>query len=142
MIEAQETKFVPVLAPVSVAGGATATSLIVDTDGFSYASLYAFFGLIGANGVATLKWQESDNADGSSASDITGAAFDALVDADDGKAYGGFLALGAGRKRYLKIVMTIGATNAALASAFAILSRANEMPNTAAERGLGAQFIV
>lgn len=142
MIEAQNTKFVPVLAPISVAGGATATSLIVDTAGFNYVSLYAFFGLIGANGVATLKWQEDDAADGNTATDIAGASFSALVDADDGKCYGGFMALGGTRKRYLKIFMTIGATNATLASAFAILSKANEAPDTATERGLAAQFVI
>ena len=144
MIEAQKYKFAPLLAPISVAGGATATSLVVDTLGFSYADIWVFFGLVGANGVATLKVQESDASNGSGATDIAGANFsDTLpVDADDGKAFSAKIPLGAGRKRYLVIALVNGATNATLASAFALLHRADVVPNTAAERGIEHELVI
>ena len=143
MIEAQKYKFAPFTAPISVTG-ATATSLIVDTLGYSYVDVIAFFGLIGAAGVTALKVQEDDAADGNTATDITGATFTGIlpVDADDGKAFSCKFPLGAGRKRYLKLVLVNGATNATLASAFAILSRANEVPDTAAERGIEHEVIL
>lgn len=142
MIEAQKYKFVPLVAPISVTG-APATSLVVDTLGFSYVDVIAFFGLIGAGGVTALKVQESDLSNGGSATDIPEATFTGIlpVDADDGKAFSCKIPLGAGRKRYLVIVMTVGA-NASLVSAFALLHRADEVPNTAAERGIEHEVIL
>lgn len=142
MIEAQKYKFAPFTAPISVTG-ATATSLIVDTLGFSYVDVIAFFGLIGAAGVTALKVQEDDASDGNTATDIPEATFTGIlpVDADDGKAFSCKIPLGAGRKRYLKLVMTVGA-NASLVSAFALLHRADEVPNTAAERGIEHEVIL
>lgn len=143
MIEAQKYKFAPLLAPISIAGGASATSLIVDTLGFSYADVFAFFGLIGASGVNVLKVQEDVLADGSTATDITGADFGGLpVTGDAGGAFSTKIPLGAGRKRYLKLVLTKGADNVALCSAFVLLHRADEVPNTAAERGLVDEAIM
>jgi hypothetical protein len=142
MIESQASKFAPAMIPASIAGGATVTPIIIDTDGFSYATLNVFFGLVGANGVTTCKWQESVNADGSSATDIPNAAFTGIVDASDGGCYRGFLKLGGARKRYLRLSLVNGATNATLAAAWADLSQANQTPDSASERGLAAQFIV
>lgn len=137
MIEAQKYKFAPLLAPISVAGGASATSLVVDTLGFAYADVIAFFGAIGASGISALKVQESDASNGSSPSDVPGADFGGLpVTGDAGGAFSTKIPLGAGRKRYLVIVLTKGADNVALCSAFVLLHRADEVPNTAAERGL------
>lgn len=142
MIEAQKYKFAPFTAPISVTG-ATATSLIVDTLGFSYVDVIAFFGLIGAAGVTALKVQEDDASDGATATDIPDATFAGIlpVNADDDKAFSCKIPLGAGRKRYLKLVMTVGA-NASLVSAFALLHRADEVPNTAAERGIEHEVIL
>lgn len=139
MIEAQETSIKFFLHPISLGTGVTATSLVVDTDGFNYVSLYADVGVVGATGITVLKWQESHNADGSGAVDITGATNAAFTTAATTR--GGFLSLGTGR-RYLTVVMTNGATGVTLATAFAILSRSNEMPSTAAQRGLAAQFVL
>jgi len=141
MNPAQTAKFAPILAPISVAGGATATSLVVDTLGFSHGAFYAFFGLIGANGITACKFQEADTS-GGSYTDISGADIGALTDSDDGECHGGTIKFGAGRKRYIKIVLTNGATNASLCSAFALLYGANEVPNSATERGLSSQFTV
>lgn len=140
MIHAQDAKYFTVLAPISVAGGATATTIELDTLGFDYVELLVQSGLVGANGVATIKIQESD-VSGSGQVDVTGLAFTALVDADDGKILGAFIDVKK-RKRYLTLVITNGATNASLMSAIARLSRAAQSPTTATERGLLEQKIV
>jgi hypothetical protein len=144
VIEAQKYKFSRLLAPISLAGGASATSIIVDTLGFSYADVVVFFGDINASGVTVLKIQEDDAVGGGSATDIPGATFaDALpVNADDNGAFSVKFPLGAGRKRYLKLVLTNAATNITLASAFVLLHRADEVPNTIAERGLADEIIL
>jgi hypothetical protein len=138
MIDGQNAKYVVALAPISVAGGAGATTVEVDTLGFDFAEFIIQSGLIPSTGVATLKIQESD-ASGSGQADITGAAFTALVDADDGKIICCFMSLKA-RKRYLTLVITNGATNASLLASIVRLSRAEQIPATATARGLKAQL--
>lgn len=140
MIDAQNAKYVAALPPVSVAGGATATTTEIDTLGFDYVELLIQSGLVGANGVATIKVQESD-VSGSGQTDVTGLSFTALVDADDNKILGAFIDM-RGRKRYLTLVITNGATNASLMSAIARLSRGKQTPATATARGLQEQKIV
>lgn len=140
MFDLQKCKFVTVLAPISVAGGATATCVEVDTKGFRAGAFLVQAGLLGANGVATLKWQQSDTS-GSGGVDITGASHTALVDADDGKNYCTFMDF-RGMKRYITLVAVVGATNACLLSSVAVLYRAEESPDSATERGLGEQLFV
>lgn len=139
MFDLQNCKFVHALAPISVAGGATATANPVDCRGFRAAALLIQAGVVPATGVATLKWQESD--DNSTYTDIPGAAHTALVDANDNVIVSTFVSL-LGRKRYMKPVVTNGATNATVMAATAILYRAEETPNNAAERGLLEQLFV
>jgi len=140
MFDLQRVKFASVLAPISVAGGATATCVEVDTLGFRAGAFYIYSGLVGANGVATLKWQHSDTS-GSGGVDITGAGHTALVDANDGIAVATFMDL-RGLKRYITLVITNGSTNASVLSSFALLYRAEESPNTATERGLLEQLFI
>lgn len=140
MFDLQRCKFVTVLAPISVAGGATATCVEVDTKGFRAGAFLIQSGLVGANGVTTLKWQESDTS-GSGGVDISGAAHTALVDANDGINLATFMDF-RGRKRYITLVLTNGATNASLLSSVAILYRAEESPDSATERGLLEQKFV
>lgn len=140
MFDLQRCKFQKVLAPISVAGGATATCTEVDTLGFRAGAFLIQSGLVGANGVAVAKWQQSDTS-GSGGADITGAAHTALVDADDGINFATYMDF-RGKKRYITLVLTNGATNASLLSAVAILYRAEESPNTAAERGVQEQLFV
>lgn len=139
MFDLQRCKFAKVLAPISVAGGATATCTEVDTKGFRAGAFYVFSGLVGANGISA-KWQESDTS-GSGGVDITGATHTSLVDADDGIAVVTFLDL-RGRKRYITLVSVDGATNASLLAAFALLYRAEESPDSASERGVQEQLFV
>lgn len=140
MFDLQRTKIAKVLAPISVAGGATATCTEVDTKGFRAGAFYILTGLVGANGVTTLKWQESDTS-GSGGVDISGASHTALVDADDGIQLCTYMDF-RGRKRYITLVLTVGSTNACLLAAYAILYRAEESPDSASERGVQEQLFV
>ena len=138
MIDAPTAKYVQALPPVSVAGGASATTTEIDTIGFDYCEFLVLAGLIPSTGVATLKLQESD-VSGSGQVDISGAAWTALVDADDNKVVAAFLDLRK-RKRFLTLVITNGATNASLLASLAILSRARQLPDTASDRNLKEQL--
>lgn len=144
MITAQNSRIVKVLAPISVAGGATATCTEIDTlnlgVAYDYLKVCIMSGLVGANGVATLKLQESETS-GSGGADITGAAWTALVDADDGIIVACNLNL-LGRKRYITLVLTNGATNASVLAAWGELSRAGQAPNTATLRGFQEELTV
>lgn len=140
MLDLQAVKFFHVLAPISVAGGATATVNDIDTKGFRAVALLIQAGVVPATGVAALKWQESDTA-GSGFVDIPGAAHTALVDANDNAIVATFINL-KGRKRHIRAVITNGITNATVMAAMAILYRAEESPDTVAERGLLEQLFV
>jgi hypothetical protein len=143
MLDLQSAKFVNVVPPISVAGGANATVVtVVDTKGFRAAALRVVSGLLGANGVSTIVWQESHEATGANAVNITGANHTALVDANDNTIICTFLNNLGNRRRYLVPLITVGSTNACLLAADAILYRAEETPNTATERGLLEQKFV
>jgi hypothetical protein len=143
MLDLQNCKFVNVVPPISVAGGANATVVaVVDTKGFRAAALKVSAGLLGANGVTVIQWQESHEANGANAVNITGANHTALVDANDNTIICTFLNNLGNRRRYLLPLITVGSTNACLLSAEAILYRAEEAPNTATERGLLEQKFV
>lgn len=143
MIQAQAVKVAPLVIPVSL-NNATATSLIVDTQGFHYGDIVIQIGA-SAGELSALKLQEDDASDGNTATDITGAAFtgdDLPGTASDGDTLSIKLPLGGTRKRYLKLVATEDNTGAMLFSATALLSRADEAPDTATKRGLAAEVIL
>ena len=143
MVEAQNVKVAPFILPVSL-NNATATSAIVDTRGFNYADVQITLGA-SAGTLSVLKLQEDDASDGNTATDITGAAFtggDLPSTDDDGKVYSIKLPLGGNRKRYLKIVATEDNTGAMLIGSTVQLSRGDEAPNSASERGLEAEVIL
>ncbi len=143
MVEAQNVKVAPIVVPVSLSN-ASATSLIVDTRGWSYADVQISIGA-SAGTLSVLKLQEDDAADGSSATDITGAAFtgsDLPSTDSDGDVLSIKLPLAGSRKRYLKLVATEDNTGAMLFGATVQLSRGAEAPNSATERGLAAEVIL
>jgi len=140
MLDLQAIKFANVLPPISVAGGATAASNDIDTKNFRAVAAIIQAGVVPATGVATLKWQESDQL-ASGYTDIPGANHTALVDADDNVIVSTFINL-KGRKRFLRLVLTNGATNPTVMAALALLYRAEEFPDTLAERGLKEQLFV
>lgn len=143
MIHAQSIKVAPLVVPVSLSS-ASATSLIVDTQGFNYGDIVIQIGA-SAGLLTVLKLQEDDASDGNTATDITGAAFtgsDLPGTGSDGDTLSIKLPLGGTRKRYLKLVATEGGTGAQLFSATAFLSRADEAPASATARGLAAEVIL
>ena len=143
MLDLQNAKFVSAVPPISVAGGATATVVnVIDTKGFRAAALHVHAGLLGANGVTVIAWQESHESDGANAVNIAGANHTALTGAQDNVVICTHINLLGNRRRYLKPLITIGSTDACVLSAGAILYRAEETPNTATERGLLEQKFV
>jgi hypothetical protein len=143
MLDLQKAKFVSVLPPISVAGGANATIVnVVDTAGWRAVQLLVHAGALGANGVTVIQWQESHESNGANAVNITGAGHTALVDANDNINIGCHINLKGNRRRYLTALITVGSTNACLLAATAILYRGEQDPDTATERGLLEQKFV
>ncbi|MBA3712445.1 MAG: hypothetical protein H0W76_08340 [Pyrinomonadaceae bacterium] len=147
MIQTQAFKIVPLTPPAAIIDNASLATAEIDTAGFSYCDVYVWLAATDI-AITALKVQESD-VSGSGMVDITGLVFGAtgapaLPSAtDDNKLYGFHIDCRGGRKRFLDLVATVGdGTVGAFVAAFAILSRAAEAPNTAAERGLAAELFV
>lgn len=134
------------LAPVSLNGAGT--TIVIDTLGFDYCEIAVLHGLVGAADFTVLKVQEADaitdantltsGADitglivGTS-TDIAGAATTFPGDASDGLIKPLFEIDLRARKRYIDVAVTTGA--ASLIAIVARLSRAEQMPTTAAQKG-------
>jgi hypothetical protein len=116
----------------------------IDTKGFRYVTIY---GILGANDIALTVWkvQESDTT-GSGFVDITtpttlvavGTTGDGRLPTgtDDDTIFGFFIDM-KGRKRFLDVVATNGnGSTGGFIAIIALLSRAEEAPNTTTERGL------
>lgn len=147
MINMQSVAVRPVLAPISI-NGTTATVTEVDTLGYDYATFIFYSGLTGAATYDELSIGSSDtagsghvvitkatvleNSSGTTAG--TTVTFTDPVAADDGVMWIAYLDLRKVGKRYLLAVIDPGAA-ASLMSAICILSRAEQTPNTYAERG-------
>lgn len=151
MIHAQCNKFVSVTPPAAIVDNASLTCNVIDTLGFDYVEVFCY---IGATDIATvaLKVQESDVAASATAltggADVTGlvygtstdiaAATSALPSATDDNKCFKFEVDMRGRKRYLLPVVTGGDGAAGtFYSVFALLSKADAVPVTKAERGYG-----
>lgn len=154
----QSVKYVQAIAPAAILDAAAATSYVIDTKGWDYASIIVN---IGATDVAMagLKIQEADSSSNSTtlvtASDVTGLVYGTSTlpaedggttsalptDAADNTLYAFHIDL-TKRKRYLQVSLTAGNGLAGTyADAIAILSQGEEMPSTASERGLAANLI-
>ena len=136
MIYATTTKDVVSVQPAARINNSAVTCAAVDRRGFDYAVAKLF---IGANdiGLTVAKLQESD--DDSTWTDIPGADFSiagALPGSGDQTKIWLWDVDLRGRKRYLRPALTIG--DGTLGSFVAVvfeLSRAEEMPHTASQRG-------
>ncbi len=147
MKESQATKIVAITPPGAILDDTSATTNVVDTIGFGYATVYVH---IGATDIAmiALMLQHSDTKSSDTAltsgADITGADFTGSLPsstADNG--FWAFFVDLKGLGRYLDLVATIGnGSTGTYFTAFAILSEANITPGTATARGLAAQVIV
>jgi hypothetical protein len=145
MNSTSNTKIVNALGAISVNGAATCN--VIDCVGYDHCTIIVNFGLIGAADYTALKVTEANVASSATAltspNDVTGTVVGTDADAfgtasvfpggsDDGKVVIFEIDLKA-RKRYLLLAATSGA--ASLMSATAILSRGEQAPVTATQRG-------
>jgi hypothetical protein len=145
MKESLNQKIVSITDPAAVVDNAAFNTATIDTRGFGQLTVALLIGALDV-GLSVLKLRESDSADMSNAVDVTGANFatDATLPtaADDNKMYAFHVDL-RGRKRFIDLQMTGGDGAAGTyAASFAILSRGQEMPDTAAKRGYAAELFV
>ena len=146
MIEVSNTKIVAITPPAAIVDNAAFTTTAIDTKGYKHLRIVLYLGATDI-AFAGVKAQESDDSGMSGAADITGAIFGTSTNTagatsavpsatDDNKFFGIDISLDGSRKRYIDLVMTGGdGTAGTYATAFAILSRPEQSPNTAAEEG-------
>lgn len=141
----QHDKFVSITPPAAIVDNASLTTASIDTQGYAYARIFVY---LGATDIAmtALKVQESD--DDSTYADVTGLVYGTSSDiagstsalptaTDDNKCFTFEIDL-RGRKRYLDLVATCGDGAAGTyVTAFALLSRASDVPVTKSERNFG-----
>ena len=154
MHAAQQGKLVSITPPEAVEEGASWTTAELDTKGYDYVVITAFFGAIDV-ALTAFKVQQSDTT-GTGFADVTGLIFgtstnsagdtSAFPDGDDDDDFFRFTIDLVGMKRFLDVVATIddagsGETGAYVAI-WAELFRAEETPNTAAERGVNQELRV
>lgn len=142
MIETQATKMVPIALPVAISDNAAVTTASVDTKGWDYLDVYVLFGAMDI-AMAVAKLQMS-NTDGSYA-DVTGGDFSVspatLPSATDDGTFIAWHVNLVGKKRYFDVSLTTGDGAAGTyLCAFAILSRGEQAPSTAATRGIGQEL--
>ena len=143
MISLQRTKVVPLIRPGAIVDDASWTSQVVDTLGYDYAVAMFQFGAMDIE-MAALYMQESDNNStwtniagtifGTSAT-IAGTTSALPINTDDNLVEAVEIDL-RGKKRYIKAVATGGnGTSGTYMNAIVILSRAEQVGTTAANRG-------
>jgi hypothetical protein len=143
MIPTLKQKIAWIIEPQAIQDNASPTTTSIDTKGWRHCSIYV---RIGATDIAmvALKVQESDD-DGSSDAyaDVTGLVASGTSGSgrlptatDDNKTFAFHIDL-KGRNRYLDLVATTGdGTAGTYITAYAVLSRGEEHPNSATERGI------
>ena len=145
MIHSQANKFVSVTPPAAIVDNGDYTTAEIDTLGFDYCTIYCY---LGATDIAMTKLEvhEGDTSGShtqvsslvyGSSNDIAGSTSALPTADDDNKCFIFDIDL-RNRKRYLDVDATAGNGSAGtFATIFAILSRADEGPVTAADRGAG-----
>ncbi len=137
MNQQQRTKIVSITPPAAIVDNAAFTTASVDTKGWRYCSLYIYLGALDI-AVAAMKVRHSD--DDSTYADVTGADFSvspATLPAaiDDNLIFIVHLDT-RGKKRYFDLSLTGGdGVAGSYITVFAILSRGETFPDTAAEQG-------
>lgn len=151
MINTQAQKVVQIIAPQAIkdntefVGSKGSTPASVDSKGFGYLTIYAMFGAMDI-AMATMKLWESD--DDSTYANIAAGNFATLPATlpsatDDNHVFAWHIPLTGPRKRYFQVEMIPGDGAAGTyAAAWAVLSRACEAPDTAAERGLTQELFI
>jgi hypothetical protein len=134
-------KIVAVTPPGAIVDNAAFTTAAIDTLGFVQLKIIVLFGAMDI-AVAAMKLQESDDSGMSGATDISGADFTGAYPSAtaDNTMYAFHVDL-RGKKRYIDLSLTGGdGTAGTYATVIAVLSRAQECPNTAAERGFAGEL--
>lgn len=143
-VAAQNCKLISVTPPAAIVDNASFTTAEVDTLGFDYAKYVVY---IGATDIAfTACAITESNSSGSGHANVTGLIWGTSADiagttstlpsaTDDNKFFVFDINL-LGRKRYLDLTLTIGdGTSGGFAAVWCELSRAEDTPTTAAQRG-------
>ena len=150
----QQCKVINVTPPAAIVDNASFATTTIDTLGYDAVAVYFSLGATDI-AMAALKVQESDDSGMSGAADITGLVFgtstlpaadggatSALPTADDDNDVFGFFVSLQGRKRYFDVVATTGdGSTGTYGSCIAVLYKAEQVPNTATERGLNQNLI-
>jgi hypothetical protein len=138
MIEVQNTKTVIVTPPAAIVDNAAIATTAIDTLGWRHCLILVIFGATDI-AMTALKLQHSD-ASGSGFADIPNADFSATAlpsATSDNTAWAFDVALTGKKKRYLDVVATGGdGTAGTYCTIIAVLSRGENVPNSASERGL------
>lgn len=131
MIAAQDTKFVQLANPASIATNGTASGT-VSCVGYNYATIVLSLGTAAASNVdALLQVSESDGTTYTTSADFTITT--AAPNTSTGQIYAWYIKP---RKKNLKIVYNPNTNVARLASCVCLLSRAAQSPDTNTLRGL------
>lgn len=150
MISGQQQKLVTITPPAIIVNNASFTCTAIDTKGFNWVTIVVMLGALDI-ALTTLKLQQSDT--NGSFVDITGANFSTgtntdgtastLPSATDDNHFFAFQVDMRGKKRWLSLSATMGAGSAGgYLAAFAILSRAEQIPNSMANRGFTEEIHV
>lgn len=142
----QQQKVVLVTPPVASVNNAAVLTTTIDTLGFDSCTIYFGIGVADA-ALTVLKVQESDYANMSGGADVTGLVWGTSsniagststlpASTNDNTVFAFDIDLKA-RKRYLDVGATVGAagTTGAFCTCMALLSRAEQGPVTASNRG-------
>lgn len=149
MFHGMHNKFVPVTHPAAIADNTTVASNVIDCLGYDFCEIFVYKGATDIADVAC-KVTESDTKSNTTAltsgADVTGLVFgtstniagstSALPSSTADNTCHKFEIDLRGRKRYLLPVVTHGdGTAGGFSTIFAILSKAEVVPTTAADRG-------
>lgn len=144
MISTGNQKVVIVASPVAISDNAAITTASIDSAGYDYLDIFC---IIGATDIAmaALKLQTADADTGYA--DMTGGSFATspatLPSATDDNTVVAWHVNLSGKKRWFDVVATSGdGTAGTYFACIAVLSRAKQMPATAAARGLGQEIFL
>lgn len=145
MVDELNQKIVVLVEPQATLNNGSFTVNVLDTVGWDYVSIYVALGAMDA-ALTACKLNEADAKASATAltggtlvpnSDYSVSGTLPTVAADANNVVAWHVQLTAGRKRFLLPVITVGnGTNGAFVTVWATLSRAKQVPNTAALRGL------
>lgn len=138
----QNNKVVIVTSPGAIVDNASPVTNVIDTAGFHELAVYVILGSIDVP-VTALKLQTSDQQ-GTGYTDLLGSDFTGnFPDANADNTVVGFFVDLRGKQRFVDLVLTCGdGAQGTYVTVIAILSKASQVPSTAAKRGLTKQVIL